>query len=285
MAVPTNDLRIDDDGLICPEIGRWAETKYRLVSLYDNLFSTGMKDKWDCRVYIDLYSGAGFGRIKDTDICLKGSPILALQVPFKFDKYLFCEEDKEKIAALRVRASRFAPEANITYIEGKCDEKVEEILAAVPHGSAKNRVLGLCFVDPFDFGLRFETVRLLSDRYLDFLVLLAVGMDANRAYDHYVDGNNPKLDLALGNVAWRNRWKSQPRGRNEFPNFIAEEFAASMRALGYLKIGPRQMKLVRSDVRNLPLYYLALFSRHQTAYQFWDQVLQYATDQLGFNWE
>jgi hypothetical protein len=36
---------IEDDGLICPEVGSWAEEKYRLLSLYDELFSTGMKDK------------------------------------------------------------------------------------------------------------------------------------------------------------------------------------------------------------------------------------------------
>jgi hypothetical protein len=38
-------LRADDDELVCPEVGRWAETKYRLISLYDELFSTGMKNK------------------------------------------------------------------------------------------------------------------------------------------------------------------------------------------------------------------------------------------------
>ena len=45
-----------------------------------------------------------------------------------------------------------------------------------------------------------------------------------------------------------------------------------------------QMKLVRSDDKNLPLYYLALFSRHDTAYKFWKDVLKYSTDQSSF-WE
>ena len=29
----------------------------------------------------------------------------------------------------------------------------------------------------------------------------------------------------------------------------------------------------------LPLYRIALFSRHERAYQYWDQVLKYNTDQ------
>jgi hypothetical protein len=82
-------LRVEDDGLMCPDVGRWAESKYRLISLYDELFATGMKKKWDQRVYVDLYAGAGYSRIQHTEIRLKGSPILALSVSSPFDKYIF----------------------------------------------------------------------------------------------------------------------------------------------------------------------------------------------------
>jgi len=43
--------RVVDDGLICREVGKWAEDKHGLVSLYAKLFSTGMKNKWHERVY------------------------------------------------------------------------------------------------------------------------------------------------------------------------------------------------------------------------------------------
>ncbi len=91
----SQNLFLDDDGLWCPEVGSWAETKYRLLALYDELFSTGMKYKWNERVYIDLYAGAGCGRIKGTKKVLKGSPLLALTVAHPFDKYIFCEESDE----------------------------------------------------------------------------------------------------------------------------------------------------------------------------------------------
>lgn len=39
------------------------------------------------------------------------------------------------------------------------------------------------------------------------------------------------------------------------------------------------MKQVRSAEKNLPLYYLALFSRSETAFKFWDDVLTYGADQ------
>ena len=54
---------VSEDGLICPEVGGWAETKHALVSLYTKLFATGMKNKWK-RTYIELYAGAGFSKIR-----------------------------------------------------------------------------------------------------------------------------------------------------------------------------------------------------------------------------
>lgn len=282
--MPTNtaSLRAENDGLPAPEVGRWTEEKYRLISLYDELFASGMKYKWDQRVYIDLYSAAGISRIKGTDIFLKGSPLLALGISAPFDKYIFCEEDPALLDALEKRTRAIAPLADVTFIPGCCDTEIEKLCAVIPKGSATNKVLSLCLVDPFDFGIKFDTIRRLSKVFVDFVVLLAVGMDAGRNYDHYVEGDNQKVDEALGNTEWRERWKKWPGGRKRFREFLATEFALSMQSLNYLDAKLDRMKLVRSDEKNLPLYYIALFSRNQRAYEFWDQVLKYSTDQTSF---
>jgi three-Cys-motif partner protein len=271
-----------DDGLVIPEVGAWAETKYRLIGLYAALFSTGMKRKWDHRVYVDLYAGAGYARLRNTQRIVLGSPLVALAVSDPFDNYVFCEADGEFIDALRIRASKLAPAANVAYIPGDCNSQVDSIVVATPRGSRDATVLTLCVVDPFDFGIKFETLRRLSTLYVDFLVLLAIGMDANRNYDHYVDGNSTKIDEALGNTQWRDRWQSLGARRKDFRQFLAAEFSLSMESMGYLHQEPHQMKPVRSDEKNLPLYYLALFSRHELAYQYWGDVLKYSTDQTSF---
>ena len=283
MASGPNDFRAEDDGLICADVGRWAEEKYRLIALYDELFSTGMKDKWDQRVYIDLYAGAGHSRIQGTRTFLKGSPLLALSVPDPFDKYIFCDESDERLDALMARVERIAPQANVKPIRGSCDTQIEEICKEIPQPSPDNSVLSLCIVDPFDFGLKHKTLRRLSQFYVDFLVLLAIGMDANRNYDHYVEGHHTKIDDALGNTEWRERWKNAGVHRRDFGRFLAAEFSASMESFGYLRQPIDRMKLVRSDDKNLPLYYLALFSRNELAYKFWDNVLKYGTDQSSFD--
>src|ERR1700722_2229255 len=96
-----------DDGLYCGEsVGPWVEDKHRLVALYETLFSTGMKRKWDVRVYVDLFAGPGIVRVRETGKLLFGSPFLALQVKDPFDKYIFCEKNPLSIEALTARVKK-----------------------------------------------------------------------------------------------------------------------------------------------------------------------------------
>ena len=80
---------------------------------------------------------------------------------------------------------------------------------------------------------------------------------------------------------WRERWEAVGVRRRDFGLFLRAEFAMSMKSLGYLETPIDRMKLVRSDEKNLPLYYLAPFFRHKTAFKFWDDVLKYSDDQMG----
>jgi three-Cys-motif partner protein len=244
---------LGDDGLICPEVGGWTEDKHRYVSLYAKLFSSGMRNKWKTRVYVELYAGAGYSRIRDTGRIILGSPIRALTLEHPFDKYVFCEAIPENLRALKERVRRHAPSADVKYVEGDCDLQTTNILAKIPYGSKNDTVLTLCFADPYDIGLRFSTIEALSTRFVDFVILLAVYSDANRAYRRYVMEDAVKVDEFLGSPTWRERWQLAQTRTVPFPKFLAEEFAASMERLGYLPTPIHKMKRVRSDEKNLPL--------------------------------
>lgn len=281
----TETVHVDasDDGLYYEDrVGAWVEDKHRLVSLYEALFSTGMKRKWDVRVCIDLYAGPGLVRIRDTNRFLWGSPLLALRVKNPFDKYIFCESKPSALSALKTRVKRHFPSADVSYVEGSCDSSVEEICSKIPSPSRNRKVLSFCFVDPYDLSVKFSTIKRLSETFVDFLVLLALGMDGNRNLQHYLDDDNHKIDNFLGLSDWRHSWRTQSlKQKTSFAQFLAETYAMQMETLKYLPVAFHQMKSVRSDVKNLPLYHLALFSRHSLAYDFWGDVLRYSTSQLS----
>ena len=130
--------------------------------------------------------------------------------------------------------------------------------------------------------MKFSTIRKIADRFVDFLTLLALGMDARRNLKHYLAPSNQKIDEFLGLPNWRDRWAEQiSKNKVLLPTFLAETYAEQMETLRYLPVAFHQMKPVRSDVKNLPLYHLALFSRHKLAYKYWDDVLKYSTAQMS----
>jgi three-Cys-motif partner protein len=274
---------VADDGLPMSRVGPWALQKYRLLDLYDTLFSTGMKRHWNQRVYVDLFCGPGRARIRGTGRVEETSPLIALRVPDRFDKYIFCDRDANNISALCDRVVREFPDVEATYVLGDCNEVVARIVEQVPRPSSGRSVLCFCFADPFGIDdLKVKTIQALSARArTDFLVLLALDMDANRFQSLYVKETSRVIDEFLDDPSWRSKWAIARDQGVDFRIFLAKAFASRMVDLGYLSAGLERMKEVRSDERNLPLYHLAFFSKHPRGYQFWDQVLKYGTDQLS----
>ena len=59
-------IKASEDGLIIPEVGQWAKRKYHFLHRYLDIFATGMKNKWRRRIYVDLFAGAGFARLRNS---------------------------------------------------------------------------------------------------------------------------------------------------------------------------------------------------------------------------
>ena len=255
---------LKDDGLATPEVGLWAEYKYRLVWNYAKMFAASMKVKWDSRVYIDLYAGAGRSRIENTKTIVPASPLLAMNILSKFDKYIFCENDKERMQALKARVKRDYPDSDVSFIETDVNKKVEEVISNIPKHYKEFKVLTFCFVDPFNLkNLKFQTIRKLAEKYIDFLILIPSGMDANRNISYYIDESNTAVEDFTGASQWRDEWRLEGAKWENFGLFFADLFGRQMRTLTYFYEGLADMVHIRSTEKNLPLYHLAFFSRNE----------------------
>lgn len=271
------------DGYETPEVGSWAEQKYMLFSLYNRLFATGMKNKWETRVYIDLCTGPGKVQIRNTNRILLGSPLIALTIPDPYDLYIFCDIEKKNIESLKARVSKISPTANIQYVIGDANAEVKNVLKYLPKPSKSNKVLSFCFVDPYSLNIDFKTIEILSQQFMDFLILLALPMDANRNESVYVKENQDRIDKFLGIVDWRERWGIAKNRGASFINFLAKEFSNQMVRLDYLDESINKMIPIRSDKKRILLYYLAFYSRSKLGFKFWDQVQKYKPDQSLFD--
>jgi len=265
-----------------PEIGSWGEEKYHLVRNYAQMFAKSMKDKWQCRVYIDLFAGAGRAKIKGTGKIVDGSPLIALSIDDPFDRYIFCEENAKNIDALSKRVKAHYPSLDTHFVPGDANDSVDEILSLIPQYSSTYNVLGFCFVDPFKIdNLKFNTLRRLSAKYMDFLVLIPTGMDARRNVSYYMKYNSRHVEKFTGRLNWRDEWpQAEMRGEN-FGLFFIKQFCTSMADIGYKYTTAEDSVEIRSTEKNLPLYRLAFFSKHPLAHKFWGDVKKYSTPQLN----
>lgn len=268
-----DSLVAEEDNLLTPPVGSWAESKYKIIYDYNCLFSTGMKKFWNQRVYIDLYSGSGKAKVRNSEKILYSSSLLAIKVPDKFDKYIYCDIDTVSMIALQKRIKNEFSELTPSFISGDCNEKIDEIINVIPQYSKQNTVLSFCFIDPFSLKINFDTIKKLGEkRIVDFLILLAFGMDGKRNIGLYIDENHDRIDNFLGLTDWRERWKDAEKKGTNLVKFLADEFTQQMVKLGYLDNAINNFIPIRSNEKNLPLYYLAFFSKHKTGYDFWKKV-------------
>ncbi|HEU0143949.1 MAG TPA: three-Cys-motif partner protein TcmP [Nitrososphaera sp.] len=275
-----------DDGLYTEPIGAWGEEKYRLVATYARMFATSMKGKWECRVYIDLFAGAGHAHIKNTKRIVPASPMVALDIKDKFDKYIFCDADPLKIKALQERVSKAYPSVNSQFILGDTNKSVDSILQEIPQHRKGFKVLSFCFADPYKLAnLKFETIRQMSSRFIDFLILIPSGMDANRNISRYINPTNRTVDLFLGTSEWRDEWKQAKSQGESFGHYITRRFSQEMEVIGYPYSRIEETKHIRSTDKNLPLYHLAFFSRNELGQKFWEQARKYSQEQGSFKFE
>jgi three-Cys-motif partner protein len=242
-----------EDGLVVAEVGDWAEEKYLHVEYYAQMFAKAMKGKWDCRVYLELFSGPGRANLQGTASILDSAPLRALALDPGFDLYVYGELDGERLRALEARCHRAHPAARCAFIQGDVNATWPELLRSVQENARGGTYLTFCFVDPYACSdLAFSTLRGLADLYIDFLVLIPSFMDANRNCERYLEPGNEILDRFLGDRDWKHSWLSRAEPKERFGLFVADQFGARMQRLGFLYDGLADMKLIRSTDKNLP---------------------------------
>lgn len=272
---------LEDDGLITPEVGSWANRKYKLIKIYSETFSNAMRLKWDTLIYIDLYAGSGRSKIEGSSRIVLSSPLIAMESGPFFNKFIFCEADSEKCEALLQRSKKLFSEADVQIINDDANTSVNAILSSIPKGSKSNKVLSFCFIDPYKLdNFDFTTIERLSKVFIDFMILIPSGMDASRNQRYYLDEKNVKLDKFIGSSGWREKWNERKNKMKPFEEFIVEEFNTSMIMLGYKDPGIENCIPIRSDQKKLLLYRLALYSRHSLGQKFWKIAKQYSDRQM-----
>lgn len=274
---------LDPDGLYLPTIKPHSIDKIVRHNYYARVFATAMKAKWPQRAYIGLYSGAGRAQLEGTGEIVETSALGALRLPDPFTHYVFVDRDPRCTEALELRAAAINPGVDIKVITGDVNEVVADITGALPPFSEDKGLISFCFVDPFSADLRFSTIRELARFKMDFLILLMLGRDVRTNFQRYYEDPN---DTRIGELIDCPDWREEYRQSGErVVRFILRKFDEAMTKLGYKSSKADLVHQVKIAKKNVFLYSLVFYSRHELGQAFWRETLRRTDPQLRFDFD
>lgn len=277
--VPPVGRHLAPDGLYLPTIKQHSLEKLRRHDYYASAFVTCSKNNWPQLAYIGLCSGAGRAKVEGTGQIVETTAMSALRLPFTH--YVFVDKSKRCIDALKKRVAASGTKANVTFIHGDVNNSIEQVKAALPPtGRGKLGLLSLCFVDPYNAKVNFQTIRALTRFRMDFLILLALGHDVNRNLALYRDPANTRIDDLIDCPAWRENFlKFDPKG-TEIERFILAKYDEAMKGLGYQPSESEDHHAVKVTGMGVLLYFLVLYSKHVLGKKLWRATLDGTSPQL-----
>ena len=179
--------------------GSWIDKKHRLLTYYARLFSTGMKFRWQERIYIELFSGPGRCYVRETGTEDLGSPLKVIGADFT--RFVFVERNMAAARALEQRLAEY-PNASLSEIWcGDCAEALEQI--AFPRTGA----LTFAFIDPTGIAhAPFSLVKKLHAAVrCDLVINIQHGMGIKMNRHQYTPDADE--ESALTKFLGHDRWK------------------------------------------------------------------------------
>lgn len=263
-----------EDSLSLHCAGSWSEDKIAYFKYYAEMFSTGMKNFWPKRYYIDLFSGPGKCIIRENNKEIEGSCLVATKLKDKFTKCFFIDNNPVCIKDLKIRTKS---ENNIVFAEGDCNKIIEKIIDDIPEKS-----LSLGFIDPDSLQFKFDNYNILTKRKIDLIVNYPIGpiertvsaLKKKNRDSEIMDKFHPGWKCVLCKKTW-----GHSKGQN-IKNLIGD-YIKKVESLGYFSSDLVPFK----NSKNTILYYLIAFSGSKKGIDFWkkaSQGIQKRNPQLSF---
>jgi three-Cys-motif partner protein len=255
-----------DDMLPISDVGEWALEKHDRLRRYVDI-TRGVRKQFVLRAgatYIDLFSGPGRSRIRETGQLIDGSPVVAtskaLEGGAPFTKVFIADVDAMYVdAAVKRLADRGIVSQPFT---GEAEETVRQIVPQLdPYA------LHFAFLDPFNLDALPFTVleRLAKLNRMDILIHVSA-LDLQRNLRRYLAESGGPLDRVA--PGWRDTVDPRDRDEKIRVRFL-DHWLSLIRGLD---MAPSQGIELVSGRKSQRLYWLVLVSRHAKASELWEKI-------------
>jgi three-Cys-motif partner protein len=255
------------DGLPAREVHVWSDEKLFYVERFMDIFTTGMKNRWERLVYADLFSGPGRTVEEGTGTESLGSPLRALQFR-EFAALFFNDGDEEAVRALRARTAHESPD-RVRITNRDCDEAVEEAREFLFPRGAEQSTLGFAFIDPTAYQMRFESVQRLTaglrwDLIITFMTSFPKRFIGQPGFDEGSD-----FDLFMGTREWLDL--GGHRVAFGFTRELLDIYKGQLKTLEYEYVDD-SIRVLNS--KRSTIYHLIFASKHPRGADFFEKISQ-----------
>ncbi len=224
-----------------------TEAKLQVIEKYLVSYLSVMKNqKWSELVYIDAFAGSGnlpteidsgfLEPLIDADEFVLGSATRALNLPLKFDQYIFIEKDENKVAELK-QLKDSNPNSNINLVTGDAND---ELLKLCPY-LAQSNVRAVVFLDPFGNQVSWQLLEALAktkhvDLWYLFPSMLGVYRQIGKSDARMDETKKASLDKLFGPHNWRDAFIEKFVDQDLFGNRDASRKTAEVDDITRFKI-------------------------------------------------
>lgn len=249
------------DGLPARVVHQWSDEKLFYTERYMDIFTTGMKNSWDNLVYADFFAGPGRCVDEESGEESEGSPLRAIR--YGFHRIFLNDYDGVAVDALRER-TQGEDRVHITQMD--CNDAVDEAIDFLIPAGARRNTLGLAFIDPTAYQMRFESIRRLTDRGRFDLLVTFMTNYGTRFISRPGFDEDSEFARFIGPEAYSRR----VQGRSIRAHQLLQTYREQLGRIGYRFV---------DDVARIPsegqsLYHLVFASRSQIGKEFFQKIRQ-----------
>ena len=211
-------------------VGPWARDKLKILGDYLHAYTTILRKQNWCKgyFYVDAFAGAGRAKLRkphgerdDTDDLLSavsdyaaedpeeksflnGSPLVALDIEHPFTRYLFIDNNPERVRKLEAIKVKYAERRNVEVTSNDASEAITDFIVTSGVNWSTHR--GVIFLDPYGMQVRWQIIeQIASTNALEIILNLPIGMAVQRLLPRsgeFTPGRRINLTEFFGSADW-----------------------------------------------------------------------------------
>lgn len=277
------------DEPIARDVGAWTLEKLGLLQSYMKSYVEATSSIQGKISYLDVCSGPGLDRVRETGEIHPGSPLIAMGLYPRLNNFVFIDIDKKNTHALRdhIRARELERTARV--IEGDCNEVISDALKLIPdrYGAA------FAFIDPAGLSVSWQTIKAIAlhksraTYKIELFVLFPYDMGIRRFFVSGREMNDvwPNAEAIVDRIMpdtrrWKRVLQEVEAGREPRDTLrqrILYLYWRGLKDLGYAHVA--SPRVVRTP-NGRPLYHMFFTSDHPVGDRIMTHVL-HSQRQLG----